>query len=82
MKKSVITVFLILGAIVVGFIGWNVVTGDGGVVETAYTAIETSVNGAYAKVAGTGSTLLPKWDSTKGADTGNTAGGVAVQGQK
>ena len=77
MKKSVITVFLILGAVVVGFIGWNVVIGDGGVVQTAYTAVANSVNTAYSKVSGS-SDLLPAWSSTKGKDTKKTAGEVDV----
>lgn len=77
MKKSVITVFLILGAVVVGFIGWNVVIGDGGVVQTAYTAVANTVNTAYSKVSGS-SDLLPAWSATKGKDTKKTAGDVDV----
>lgn len=79
MKKTVLTVFAILGAVVIGFVAWNIVFADGGVIATGWNSVANAVNGAYSKVSGT-TDLLPLYEQTKGKTTNKTVNGVSVDG--
>lgn len=74
MNKTVKTVFMLIGVIVLIFIIWQLVFNDGGIVKTIYNAFVDGVNGQWAKVAGDGKQLIPEWGSTddngKGFDIG------------
>ena len=72
MKKTIITVFTILGILVVVFIGWQLIFNEGGILRTGYNALAGGINEQYEKVAGDGETLLPLWEDT-GADTNGQA---------
>jgi len=43
---------------------------DGGILKTGYNAIVKGINGQWAKVAGSGQSLLPEWGSTGATDNG------------
>lgn len=64
MNKTVKTVFLLIGTIVLIFIVWQLVFNDGGIIRTLYNAFVEGVNKQWHKVAGDDSTLLPDWGST------------------
>lgn len=79
MTKTVKTVFLIIGVLVLIFIVWQLVFNDGGILKTGYNAMAKGINSQWAKVAGSGETILATWgdnadDNGKGfdIDTGNT----------
>lgn len=58
MKKTIITVFMIIGVVVLGFVGFNLVLGGNGVINTAYNTVATTINSQGAKL-GLGN-LLPE----------------------
>jgi len=72
MSKTVKTVFGLLATIVAVFLIWQLVFNDGGILKTGYNSIANGVNKQYAKIAGTGETLMPLWDAT-GAETNGGA---------
>lgn len=72
MSKTVKTVFLLIGTLVLIFLIWQVVFNDGGIVKTVYDAIANGINGQWEKVAGAGQTILPTWDQT--STNGNANG--------
>lgn len=76
MNKTVKTVFLLIGTIVLIFIIWQLVFNDGGIVRQLYNAFVDGVNGQWHKVAGDNSDLLPGWGTTakngKGFDIDTT----------
>ena len=80
MSKTVKTVFLLIGLLVLIFIVWQLVFNDGGILKTGYNAMANGINAQWAKVAGSGQTILATWgdnadDNGKGfdIDTGNKA---------
>lgn len=64
MNKTVKKVFLLIGLLVLIFLGWQIVFNDGGIVATAYNAIATGINNQWEKVAGDDERLLPLWENT------------------
>lgn len=70
MNKTVKTVFLLIGLIVLIFLIWQLVFNNGGIVKTIYNAMARGINKQFVRVAGTGQTLLPYWDMTKAQDNG------------
>lgn len=70
--KPVFKVMLVLGALVASFLVWDIFFNDNGILKTAYNGMADGINHQYEKVAGTGETLLPRWDDT-GADDNGTA---------
>lgn len=69
MSKTVRKVFLIIGTLVAIFLIWQLVFNDGGILKTGYNALADGINGQWAKVAGDGKTILPKW-GTNAEDNG------------
>lgn len=63
MNKTVKTVFLLIGTLVLIFLVWQLVFNDGGILKTGYNAMADGINGQWAKVAGSGKTILPEWGS-------------------
>lgn len=70
MTKTVKTVFLIIGVLVLIFIVWQLVFNDGGILKTGYNAMADGINGQWEKVAGSGKTILATWGSN--ADNNGT----------
>lgn len=70
MGKTVRTVFLLIGTLVVVFLVWQLVFNDGGIIKTAYNGIASGINGQWVKVAGSGNSILPLWDDTKAQNNG------------
>lgn len=70
MNKTVKKVFMLIALLVVIFIAWQLVFNDGGILKTGYNAIVKGINGQWAKVAGSGQSLLPEWGSTGATDNG------------
>lgn len=63
MNKTVKTVFLLIGTLVLIFLIWQLVFNDGGIVKTIYNSFANGVNKQWVKVAGTGEKILPAWGS-------------------
>ena len=63
MSKTVKTVFLLIGLLVLIFIVWQLVFNDGGILKTGYNAMAKGINDQWAKVAGSGQTILATWDN-------------------
>ena len=63
MNKTVKTVFLLIGTLVLIFIVWQLVFNDGGILKTGYNAMADGINTQWAKVAGSGKTILATWGS-------------------
>lgn len=71
MNKTVKKVFMLIGVLVAIFIAWQLIFNDGGILKTMYNSIANGINGQWAKIAGSGQSLLPAWsDST--ADNNGT----------
>ena len=67
MNKTVKTVFLLIGTLVVIFLAWQLIFNDGGILKTGYNALAKGINGQWAKVAGEKQKILPLWND-KNAD--------------
>lgn len=69
MKKNVLKVFGVIGALLLGFLVWAVVFNNGGVLQTAYNGMISPVNGVYQKITGGTTDLIPEWeDANNGQD--------------
>ena len=78
MNKTVKTVFLLIGTLVLIFLVWQLVFKDGGIVRTVYDAMVNGINEQWEKVAGDGQVLLPTWGDT-GAQSGEDAKGFEIE---
>lgn len=74
MNKTVIKVFVIIGIIVGIFLIWQLVFNKGGIIKVGYDAMADGINGQWAKVAGNGKTILPKWDQSNADKNANGQG--------
>lgn len=70
MNKSVRKVFMLVGTLVAIFLAWQLIFNDGGILKTVYNGIVNGINGQWAKVAGSGNDLLPKWTDSNADDNG------------
>ena len=70
MNKTVKTVFLLIGTLVLIFLIWQLVFNDGGVVKTVYNSFANGLNNQWAKVAGSGQKIVPLWQSSTADDNG------------
>lgn len=65
MKKTIITVFLVLAVVVLVFLIWELFfTDDGGILHTAYNSVANGVNDQWKKLAGDNAVLMPLWDTS------------------
>lgn len=70
MSKTVRQVFLVIGTLVAIFIAWQLIFNDGGILKTMYNSICNGINCQWAKVAGSGQTLLPEWGDSNATSNG------------
>lgn len=67
MKKTIITVFLILAALVLVLLIWELFFTDSGILHTVYNAMVGGINTVFTNFTGgnadAGDGLLPLWDS-------------------
>lgn len=70
MNKTVKKVFMLLGVLVAIFIAWQLIFNKGGILRTMYNSIANGINGQWAKVAGTGQSLLPAWSNRTASNNG------------
>lgn len=67
MSKSVLKVFLIIGALVLALVAWSLTFGDGGLVQAGWNGMATYVNGIYSKITGsTDNKLVPEMRTARG----------------
>lgn len=64
MKKTIITVFLVLAVLVFVFLIWELFFAEKGILHTIYNGAASGINTQWAKLAGNNSTLVPLWDGT------------------
>ena len=80
MKKTIITVFMIIGVLVLGLIVWSLFFSEGGVLQSGWNAVVNQVNSTWQRLTGDEkATLLPKW-TTQGDATVGKAGGDVTGG--
>lgn len=70
MHKTVKNVFLLIGLLVIIFIGWQLLFNDGGILKTGYNALAKGVNKQWEKVAGSGEKILAEWGDDNADDNG------------
>lgn len=70
MNKTVKKVFMLIGVLVASFIAWQLIFNDGGILKTMYNSIANGINGQWAKIAGSGQSLLPAWSDSTASDNG------------
>lgn len=68
MKKTVITVFLIIAVLVLAFMVWELVFANNGVLHWVYNGAAHTINGAYANIAGQGEQILAYWGEGETGD--------------
>lgn len=64
MKKAILTVGLIVGALLLILLAWQVFFGDGGALETAWNAVADTINEIWQNITGGSSELLPQWGAS------------------
>lgn len=70
MNNMVKKVFLLIGLLVAIFIAWQLIFNKGGILKVGYNALAKGINGQWAKVAGSGQTIIPEWSDSNAADNG------------
>lgn len=70
MTKTVKKVFMLIGVLVAIFIAWQLIFNDDGILKTMYNSIANGINGQWAKIAGSGQSLLPAWSDNTASDNG------------
>lgn len=70
MNKTVKKVFMLIGVLVIIFIAWQLIFNKGGILKTMYNSIANGINGQWAKIAGSGQSLLPAWSDSTASDNG------------
>lgn len=70
MNKTVKKVFVLIGILVGIFIAWQLIFNDGGILRTGYNSLANGINKQWAKVAGSGETILATWDSSRASCNG------------
>lgn len=73
MKKSIIAIFLVVGALLLCLIVWAFVFGNG--VETIWNAVIAPINAAWEAITGD-DTLIPQWNDDNGRNIENKTGEV------
>lgn len=63
MNGTVKKVFLLIGLLVIIFLGWQLVFNDGGILKTGYNGIANGINAQWQKVAGDSAILVAPWGS-------------------
>lgn len=61
MKKTIITVFVLIGVLLICALVWDMVFNDGGIISSVWNAIATPVNNAWKAIAPNGNDLIPEW---------------------
>lgn len=67
MSKSVLKVFVIIGALVLALVVWSLTFGDGGLVQAGWNGVALFINDLYSGITGSTQMLVP----TMGSDQGN-----------
>lgn len=70
MNKTVKKVFMLIGLLVIIFLAWQLIFNKDGILKTIYNSIANGINGQWVKVAGSGQTLLPSWDTSTASNNG------------
>lgn len=70
MNNTVKKVFMLIGVLVAIFIAWQLIFNDGGILKTMYNSIANGINGQWAKIAGSGQSLLPAWSNSTASNNG------------
>lgn len=70
MNKTVKSVFMLIGLLVIIFLAWQLIFNDRGILRTIYNSMANGINCQWAKVAGSGQTILPKWSSSTATSNG------------
>ena len=71
MKKTILTVFLVLAVLVTIFLVWELFFADTGILHTVYNSLVTGVKQRWAKSSGESDKgLIPLWDGGHTADEG------------
>lgn len=73
MKKTIITVFLVLAVVVLVFLIWELFFSDNnGILHIAYNSVANGVNTQWKKLAGDNAALMPLWDQGAKKDAKRT----------
>lgn len=70
MNSTVKKVFMLIGLLVIIFLAWQLIFNDGGILKTMYNSMANGINDQWAKVAGSGQTILATWGSSTAACNG------------
>lgn len=62
MKKTILTVFLVLAVLVAIFLVWELFFANTGILHGVYNAMANGVNAQWTKISGTDAKLIPNWD--------------------
>ena len=70
MNKTVKKVFILVAILVGIFIAWELIFNNGGILRTGYNSLANGINKLWAKVAGSGETILAQWTNSTASDNG------------
>lgn len=78
MKKTIITVFIIIGALVLALLVWRLVFAKGGLLQSGWDGVANQVNNTWHTLTGGEEDVMAKWqvdgsDATVNAGTNDFA---------
>lgn len=71
MKKTIITVFLVIAVLVMIFLIWELFFTNAGILHSAYNAVAKGINGQWNKISGKSVNIVPYWGSDDGGKVDN-----------
>lgn len=71
MKKTILTVFLLLAVLVAIFLVWELFFADTGILHTVYNSVVAGLNAQFQKISGDDTDLIPEWDGGHTANEGH-----------
>ena len=82
MKKTIVTIALIIAVLIIVLLCWNLFFGADGILQSAWNGVADAVNGMWQSITGGDGTLMPQWveGSTLADVLGAGGGGDPVPG--
>lgn len=71
MKKTIVTVFLVIGVLLICAMAWDMIFGNGALLSSIWNAVTKPINNAFGKILGN-SNVIPTWGTVTTDKTGVT----------
>lgn len=72
MKKTIVTVFLVIGVLLICALAWDMFFNNNGILSSIWNAVITPINAVFGIIL-SNNNVIPQWDPSAGTNkTGTT----------